>query len=253
MHDNVEIKVVLKQTFLHGSEFLQRVATVYINRDELRVYAPPEAKGESNAWTSHFTVHRLVDLNSEEDVGGAVGALAIRVVKEKLEKQKSRESKVQGVHPDGLHCDAQICLNGHVQHCDGMPFNSKTHCTQCGAAWIDECPHCLEPIRGVQLYQPAIGYVRPGFCHGCGHAYPWTEAAMEKVSQLIDESELNDTEKQEAKTDLDSILKNKPGAESAAHRTHGRIVKMGGLLYAAYVDYVVPLVAETVAKVIKGG
>ena len=92
----------------------------------------------------------------------------------------------------------------------------------------------------------------PMGCLKCGKPYPWTQAAREKVGQLINESELTVTEKQEAKTDLDSILKNTPGAESAAHRTHERLVKMGGVLRAAYTELVVPLVAETLAKILKG-
>jgi hypothetical protein len=89
-------------------------------------------------------------------------------------------------------------------------------------------------------------------CPKCGKPYLWTQAAVEKVSQIINESALSVTEKQEAKTDLDSILKNTTGAESAARRTHGRLVKIGGVLRAAYDEYVVPLVAETLAKIIKG-
>jgi len=67
-----------------------------------------------------------------------------------------------------------------------------------------------------------------------------TQAAVEKVSQVINESALSAADKQEAKTDLHSIIKNTPGAESAARRTHERIVKMGGVLRAAYDEYIVP-------------
>jgi hypothetical protein len=89
-------------------------------------------------------------------------------------------------------------------------------------------------------------------CLKCGKPYPWTQTAVEKVSELINESALSATEKHEAKTDLDSIIKNTPGAESAARRTHGRLAKMGVVLRAAYADYVVPLLAETLANIIKG-
>jgi hypothetical protein len=42
MTENLDAKVVLRQTVLHGSndDFLQRVATVYINGREYRVLAP---------------------------------------------------------------------------------------------------------------------------------------------------------------------------------------------------------------------
>jgi hypothetical protein len=75
---------------------------------------------------------------------------------------------------------------------------------------------------------------------------------VEKVSALINESALSVSEKQEAKTDLDSIIKNTPGAESAARRTHDRFAKMGGVLRVAYSEFIVPLAAETLAKILKG-
>lgn len=76
---------------------------------------------------------------------------------------------------------------------------------------------------------------------------------METVTQLISESKLSTTEKQEAKADLESIIKDNPGAESAARRTHGRLVKVGGTLRAAYDELIVPLAAETLARIIKNG
>lgn len=89
-------------------------------------------------------------------------------------------------------------------------------------------------------------------CLKCGTPYPWTQLAVEHVSTLINESMLSATEKLETKTDLDSIVKNAPGAESAARRTHDRFVKMGGVLRAAYDELIVPLAAETLAKILKG-
>ena len=46
MPDDLKVKVLLKQTVLNGSsdsQFLQWVATVYINGSEYRVSVPPEA------------------------------------------------------------------------------------------------------------------------------------------------------------------------------------------------------------------
>ncbi len=88
MANNLETKVVLKQRILHGSnhpEFLQRVATVYINGKVYRVSAPPEAKGDALDWAAHFTVRQLVDLNSEVEIHGSLRALALKVVIEELE------------------------------------------------------------------------------------------------------------------------------------------------------------------------
>ena len=163
------------------------------------------------------------------------------------------------IESDGLHVPydqrywtAQVCLIGHVQNSGIRVIPEEKYC-ECGAETIHRCPSCHNNIKGAfrgygdTLKKPPMG------CLKCGKSYPWTQVAMEKVSQRIDESPLSVDEKEEAKNDLDSILKNKPDAESAAHRTQGRLAKAGGTLRAAYADYVVPLAAETLARIIKGG
>jgi hypothetical protein len=76
---------------------------------------------------------------------------------------------------------------------------------------------------------------------------------MDTVSQAIEVSDLSAAEKQEANNDLELILKNSPGAEGAARRTHGRLAKTGVVVRAVYTDWVVPLVAATVAEIMKNG
>jgi len=101
MNDDLETRVLLKQIVLHGSdqpESLQRVASVYINGKEYRVWAPPEAKGNALDWVPHFTVRQLVDFGSEVEIRDACGVLALKAVKEELEKEKPDVDRTQGVH-----------------------------------------------------------------------------------------------------------------------------------------------------------
>src|SRR6266851_199584 len=94
MTDNLETKVVLNQTVLHGSNqpnVLQRVATVYVDGKEYRVSAPPEARGNALGWAPHFTVRQLVDINSEVEIHDDFGRLALKITIEELEKQKRDE------------------------------------------------------------------------------------------------------------------------------------------------------------------
>jgi hypothetical protein len=153
---------------------------------------------------------------------------------------------------DQRHWTAQICLAGHIQNGGFRVIASEKYC-DCGAETISQCPSCHGNIKGAFREYAQDLKKTPMGCLKCGKQYPWAQAAVEKLSQLIDESHLSLTEKQEAKTDLDSIIKNTAGAESAARRTHGRLAKMGTVLRAGYEDYIVPLAAETLAKIIKGG
>jgi hypothetical protein len=152
---------------------------------------------------------------------------------------------------DRHYWTAQICLAGYVQNGGLRVIPAEKYC-ECGAETIHQCPSCNSNIKGAfrsyadSMKRPPMG------CLKCGKPYPWTQTAIEKVSALIDESPLKAVEKQETKNDLDSIIKNTPGAESAARRTHGRLAKVGGVLRVAYEEYIVPLAAETLAKIIKG-
>jgi hypothetical protein len=164
--------------------------------------------------------------------------------------QRNYQEETDGEHIpyDSRHWTAQICLAGHVQNSGARVITAEKYC-ECGDETIHQCPSCHNNIKGA--YRGDVTERPPMGCLKCGKPYPWTEAARKKVSQLIDESDLSVTEKQEAKTDLDSILKNSPDAESAARRTHGRLAKMGGVARAVYTDYVVPLLAETLAKIFR--
>lgn len=254
MTDKLETKVVLKQTVLHGSnqpEVLQRVATVYIDGREYRVSAPPEAKGEALDWVPHFSVRQLVDINSEVEIRDAFGVLAQKVVKEELEKQKRHAIRAEGMHPDGLHCNAQICVTGHVHHCDGMPFDSRVHCTQCGAPCIDECPRCGEPIRGVLMYRPATDYSRPQFCHGCGRPYPWMEDRLKTARELLDHDDKLSLDDRKALWDLLQYVMSDPKADLVPAKKKLIDIRLGKA--TAYVrEAILDLIAKTTAEVLKG-
>ncbi len=189
MTGDLNIRTVLHQTTLRGSDSsneLQKVATVYIDGNEYRVYAPPAATGDALDWTKHLYVSQAAGFMGEETVLGSLRGFAIKVVQEELEKHKRDKNRAVGMHPDGIHCEAQICLKGHVQQCLGVvPFDSKAHCPICGAACIDECPHCKEPIRGIQKYGMRVEYSRPQFCHRCGRPYPWMEDRLQTARELL--------------------------------------------------------------------
>jgi hypothetical protein len=254
MAEDLNIKVVLKQAVLRGSahpELLQRVATVYINGKEYRVSAPPEAKGNALDWVPHFAVRQLEDFGSEIEIRDAFGALSLKVVKEELEKQKRDANRAQGVNPDGLHCDAQICLNGHVLHCDGTPFDSNAHCTRCGASCIDGCTHCKEPIRGVELYMPAAGYSRPRYCHGCGQPYPWMEDRLKTARELLrNDDHLTQDDRNDLWDDLQYVMSD-PKADLAPAKKKLIEIKLGKA--TEYVrEAILDLIAKTAAEVLKG-
>jgi hypothetical protein len=167
-----------------------------------------------------------------------------------MRQEHELENDGEHIAYDRHYWTAQICLAGHVQNGGIRVIPAEKYC-ECGTETIHQCPSCNNNIKGGARNYANLMETPPTGCLKCGKPYPWTQAAVEKIAKLIDESALSTTEKQETKTDLDSIIKNTPGAESAARRTHGRLAKIGGVLRVAYQEYIVPLAAETIAKIIK--
>jgi hypothetical protein len=253
MTTNPVPRVVLIQTVLPGSSsnLLQEVAMVYLNERELRVYAPSAAKGEALDWAPHFTVRRQGGFFSEEDEQDRYKELALRVVKESLENRVRDTHRADGTHPDGIHCSAQICRNGHVQHCDGMPFDTKAHCPKCGASCIHECPACNEPIHGAQQFQDTRRFTLPQFCHRCGKPYPWMADRLDTARDLLwhdDHLTLEDREK--LWEDLKYVMSD-PKADLVQAKTKMieiRLKQAAGAVREAILD----LIARTTAEYFKG-
>jgi hypothetical protein len=170
-----------------------------------------------------------------------------------IQQDHTWETDGEHIAYDGRHWTAQICIAGHLQEGGQRVIPAEKYCDRCGAQTIHQCPACNGNIKGALRGYGDWLKGPPLFCQKCGRPYPWTQAAMDTVSQAIEGSDLSAAEKQEANDDLNLMLKNTPGAEGAARRTHGRFAKAGRVLRTVYIEWVVPLVAATVAETMKNG
>jgi hypothetical protein len=182
-------KIVIENAILRGSpqeQFLQRVATVYVDGDEYRIMAPPKATGDALEWLQHFSVRQPSGQGENFVTDGRSGSI-IQKVAEELERRKlDADIWNWGEHPDARYYAAQICLRGHVQSSDGKSkFKRGEHCPQCGDVCIDTCQHCKAPIRGSGVYESPLDYEHPSFCYNCGRAYPWMEDRLQTAKELL--------------------------------------------------------------------
>lgn len=252
MIDGLPLKVVLEQRVLHGSnsaEALQRVAAVYVSGKEYRVSAPPRAKGDALDWIPHFAVRVLDGPNSEIEIPDPERSSVLNFVRQELERHKRDVNRALGMNPDGEHCDAQICLRGHVVHCDGTPFRSEAYCTKCGARCIDECPQCQEPIHGMSTYGVAP-YSKPHFCHKCGHAYPWMEERLRTARELLEnDDKLSPEDRENVWKDLGYVMSDPRSDLSPAKR---KLIEVRLEHASKYVrEFVLDLTAKIAAEMLK--
>jgi hypothetical protein len=246
------IKPVLKQTELHGSQAgeLQIVGYVYMRGKEYRIYALSQAIGRSLEWVKHFSVHAQSDAYGEVIVNDAQSVLAIKLIKEELDLvEKRTANRVQGHHPDGQHHDAQICRQGHVQHCQGTIFESETYCQKCGAPCIEECQYCREPILGMLLKTKWIYYEAPSYCHGCGHPYPWMEERLNTARELLDhDDQLTEGDRKLLWNDLQYVMSD-PKADLVPAKKkliNIKLNKASAVVREAVLDLVAKIAVESV-------
>lgn len=248
-------KVVIKQAALGGSpdpHSLQHVASVYIRGKEYRVYAPHDATGSALDWTKHWAIRESVSdfFNGYSESEGGVRVLVIRLAEQELRKQQAIEPGRTGRHPDGKHGAAQICMTGHVRHCDGMPFNSEEFCYECGAKCIDACQHCKEPIRGTRSYSSPLDYQRPSFCHACGRPYPWMEDRLRTARELLyHDDHLTQEDRESLWPDLQYVMSN-PKADLVPAKRKLIDIKLGKATQWVR-EAILDLIAKTIAEMTK--
>jgi hypothetical protein len=250
-------KVVIESRHLRGAEqgFLQKVATVYVDGEEYRVFAPSKAVGDALDWVPHFCVKQPDDecFASELTVDGVFRAFTIKLVEEKLQEMKRDTNRTVGMNPDNRFYDAQICTQGHVHSVYGFPFQRGEHCKTCGAVCIDECPHCKTPIRGQSTRPSCIPteYDRPAFCHSCGRPYPWMEDALSTARDLLWHDDKLSLEERQKLWDLLQYVMSDPKADLVPAKRkliEIKLEKAGKVVR----EFVVDLIARYAAEMSKG-
>ena len=199
--------MVIEKALLGGAQLeeLQRVATVYRDGREFRVYAPSRATGHATEWAGLFSVRTPSKSPSgagEIDVDDNLAARIIREVVDEF-KRNALNSDIWSLGTDGRFYPALICLHGHTIHVDSRDTlranggRREEHCEACGSRGISACVHCKTPIRG-KAVMSRVDYILPAFCYNCGRAYPWMEDRLETARELLwhdDKLTLDDREK----------------------------------------------------------
>jgi len=97
----------------------------------------------------------------------------------------------------GQYDTQQVCLNGHqiTDNYHRHPEFRATHCKECGAATIHQCPACHKEIKGDYhvdgAFVIASSAAVPTHCESCGAAFPW--AGMLKKNGTQDPQALLET------------------------------------------------------------
>lgn len=182
-------------------------------------------------------------------------------------------------YPQHYFETAQICLNGHVITLNyGRNVGERAdYCPACGKCTIHECSVCHAPIRGAHYTKEVVTtsinvlehtgtravreqradksiYNVPAYCYKCGEPYPWTKAAFNAATELIDEemNELTREEKATFKAALPDIVAQNSRTNLAAKKISGFLKKIVPTAQEAFKQIFYRLAAEGAKLLIWG-
>lgn len=151
------------------------------------------------------------------------------------------------------HDVMQVCLSGHQITAYGFtqPEFRQEFCDKCGERTIDKCLGCGSSIRG-KYHSPGVFAPRPvpvpAYCHGCGKPYPWQEAAIVNLKEVLREGDLSDDDIAAAEAALPDVLRDTPKSESAALRLNRIMSGLGKPAYDVAIKVVSDIASETAKK-----
>lgn len=156
----------------------------------------------------------------------------------------------------GYYDTAQVCLNGHVitSMAGSSPELRKEYCPKCGSKTIMKCQNCASEIPGHYHVKGVIDFggtfTPPAYCHKCGKPFPWTEENLKAARELIDLSNIDESEKQAIKDDLPSLLSDTPRTKVAATKMSIFLSKAGREVGSAMRDILVNIASEAAKKLL---
>lgn len=158
------------------------------------------------------------------------------------------------MRPDSYYTGL-ACMNGHAVTgtLEDMPACAARFCSRCGERTISACATCGTHIHGD--YVPPKGYLHivreyepPAFCHNCGSPYSWTQRGLTAARGLIDESVLEDSDKETLLGSLDALTRDTPETPGAVLRYKRISTKMGEEAVGALKSILIALVTDAARR-----
>ncbi|WP_313452003.1 DUF2321 domain-containing protein [Brevundimonas sp.] len=155
----------------------------------------------------------------------------------------------------GYYDQMQVCLNGHqiTDRAREYAHHRAKHCKTCGAATIDSCTRCNAPIKGDYVVEGVLsigGYPTPipNYCENCGGAFPWQEAAIENLREILNEGDLSEADMTVFENAIPDVIRETPKTESASLRLKRVMGGLGKPVYDVAIKVVSDIASETAKK-----
>lgn len=147
---------------------------------------------------------------------------------------------------------AIVCRKGHTINGSAtfMPQFNKDFCSACGAAAMKTCGHCKAPIQG-DYWGGAIHadpFVAPAHCHACGKPFPWTEARLRSISELLAMTSASPEDQAALSGALPALAAESPETPVAIAKWKRFLVGGGRELASSFRDLLVDIMGEAAKR-----
>ncbi len=138
-----------------------------------------------------------------------------------------------------LNSNASVCRNGHTV-CEAIktfPNRASDYCSICGESAITSCSSCGRLIDGYafvhmehispEQHRNGMKWVPPKNCVGCGIPFPWTQSAIDCVSEILDELvDLGHIHRQRLKSSILDLVAETPKTQLALMRLKNLLTQL---------------------------
>lgn len=152
---------------------------------------------------------------------------------------------------DGSYDVMQVCLNGHqiTTSLISYPQHGRAYCKDCGSPTISACPDCNANMRGYLRGSMSLSDIPvPNYCEDCGRPFPWHEAAIENMKDILRQEDLADDQLAIFDAALPDVLRDTPKTESSAMRVRKVLQGLGKPAYAVMVRVLSDVASESAKK-----
>jgi len=150
---------------------------------------------------------------------------------------------------------ALVCRKGHPINpsAGNLPQHNKAFCDKCGAPAVEKCASCQQPIQGYYWGSLSIdAYKPPSHCHNCGKPFPWTEARLRSISELLAMSGVSAADQAALRDSVADLVAESPGTPVAIAKWRKYLAGTGKQLLDSFRELLVDVAAEAVNRKLFG-
>lgn len=152
----------------------------------------------------------------------------------------------------GYYANGLACRNGHWITAHDTISDRAAFCKDCGAAAINKCDHCSAKLKGAWQSDISFGggpTPLPSFCEVCSKPWPWTDAKLLAMSELVEaEGSLTPYEIETLRELAPHLVVETPRTQAASFKSAAIIGRLGSAGKSAMLEILKSIAVDAAKK-----